>query len=151
MPAPDRERLTVVVIQYRKNRINHRLLFGAPDMVLRRGWRRNLAAFAPDQTFGYERWSAGEYGTREWRLFVCRTSSSGVLTKIPGIMPGAVLLLEARGKSKVKRAFAALDALKNDGETLENLPSHRWRALHNSLQTRDIHSSDGSVRSWPRA
>lgn len=150
MPGREDDRLTVVILQYRKNKLNHRLLFGSAHVIVRRGWRRRLAAFTPDKTFGYERWQAGEHGTRDWRLFVCRTSSHGSLTSIPGVLPGAVLLLEARGKTKVKRAFAALDALRRDGENLEDLAPHRWRALHNALQTRQVTSSDGSDPSWPR-
>ena len=67
-----------------------------------------------------------------------------------GMLPGAVLLFEARGKTKVKRAFVALDAIRREGESLEDLAPHRWRALHNALQTRPFTSSDGSDPSWPR-
>ncbi len=149
-PGPEAHRLTVVILQYRKNRLNHRLVFGTARFIVRRGWRRRLAAFAPDATFGYERWQAGDHGTRDWRLFVCRTSSQGSLTKIPGVLPGAVLLFEARGKTKVKRAFVALDAIRREGESLEDLAPHRWRALHNALQTRPSTLNDGSDPSWPR-
>ena len=148
MRDPEEGRLTAVILQYRKNRLNHRLVFGTARFIVRRGWRRRLAAFAPDATFGYERWQAGEHGTRDWRLFVCRTSSQGSLTKIPGVLPGAVLLFEARGKTKVKRAF---DAIRREGESLEDLAPHRWRALHNALQTRQSTSSDGIDPLWPRA
>ena len=149
MHGHEEGRLTVVILQYRKNRLNHRLVFGTASFEVRRGWRRRLAAFAPEKTFCYERWAAGEHGTREWRLFVCRTSSHGSVTKIPGVLPGAHLLLEARGKTKVKRAFAAIDTLKRDGAGLEDLAPHRWRALHNALQTRQSISGDRSGAAWP--
>lgn len=48
------EPLTLAIITYRKNRLNHRLLFGAPVTIIRRGWRREFAAFKPGQIFGYE-------------------------------------------------------------------------------------------------
>ena len=134
--ASDPAHLTAVVIQFRKNRLNHRLLFSAPAFTIRRGWRRELAVFEPEKIFGYERWRANKFGTQDWRLFVCRTCASGPVTKIPGVLPGAAVLLEARGKSQVKRALAAMDDLKLEFGALEKVTLERWRALHNAIQTR---------------
>lgn len=127
------ENLTAVILSYRKNRHNHRLLFGTPHLRLRRGWRREVAAFAPGDVFGYERWQADKYGTQDWSIRVCRASGSGPVSAMPGINPGAEILLEARGKTRVKRCFAALDSLKDNSIELASWPEYQWRILHNDL------------------
>lgn len=124
------ERLTLVIESYRKNRHNHRLLFGDPARTIRRGWRRRMAVFAPGQLFGYERWSANAYGTQHWSIVVCWTCSKAPLTRLPGIVPGADVWLHARGQTRVKRVFAALDALREAELTPEQVPERCWRALH---------------------
>lgn len=127
------DNLTAVILSYRKNRHNHRLLFGTPRLRVRRGWRRELAAFATGDVFGYERWQADKYGTQDWSIRVCRASGGGPVAAIPGINPGAEILLEAQGKTRVKRCFAALDELKWSGVCLADWPDFRWRILHNDL------------------
>lgn len=125
--------LTVVILSFRKNRHNHRLLFGTPRLRVRRGWRRELAAFAPGDVFGFERWCGDKYGTQSWSIWVCRASDGGPVSAIPGINPGADILLEAQGKTRVKRCFAVLDSLKDNNIELASWPEHQWRILHNDL------------------
>lgn len=127
------ENLTAVILSYRKNRHNHRLLFGTPRLHIRRGWRLKLAAFTPGDVFGYERWQADKYGTQDWSIRVCRAVENGAVSVVPGILPGAEILLEARGKTRVKRCFHALDELKSSGVSLAEWPDFRWRILHNKL------------------
>ena len=130
------DHLTLVTIAYRKRRHNHRIVFGAPVLEIRRDWHRRIAAFEPEQIFGYERWQANQYGTQDWRFFVCRALYQGALTRIPGIMPGAEILLSAIGKTQVKRALQAIDHLRNDGDVLASVAPHKWRTIHNSIQTK---------------
>ncbi|MEL7546100.1 MAG: DUF2840 domain-containing protein [Pseudomonadota bacterium] len=129
------EPLTSVIIAYRKNRFNHRLIFGEPALEIRRGWRRKITAFMPGAIFGYERWRADQYGTQDWRLFVCLTGENGPVSVLPGIYPGADCLFFVRGKHRVKRAFAAFDALKQDRIKLERIRAEEWRLLHNAFET----------------
>lgn len=129
------QNLTAVIIVYRKNRLNHRLIFGEPDFTVRRGWRRKLAVFHPGQIFAYERWRANEYGTQDWRIFICRAQESGSVTKVPGILPGAETLLEAHGKTRAKRALAAIDSVSKSCSALHAVPSHTWRDVHNTIQS----------------
>ncbi len=124
---------TAVIIAYRKNRLNNRLIFGTPEHEIRRGWHRKLAVFAAGNVFAYERWRGDNYGTQDWSLVVCETVSGGTLTQIPGVMPGANLLLYARGKTRVKRALQCFDALKQTYPELESVPILAWRDLHHSL------------------
>ncbi len=125
--------LTSVQIVYRQKRINHRIRFGAPIAEARLDWRRKLIAFSPGSVFGYIRWRADKFGTQDWRLFVLRAVDDGALTTIPGVMPGADILLATRGVTRTKRALIALDALENDAAALANISSAYWRHLHNRL------------------
>ena len=129
------ERFTVAIIAYRKKRLNHRLIFGEPVFTIRRGWRRELAAFDPGQVFAYERWSGDIYGTQDWRLFICAAVDGGSVTNVPGVKPGADVLLHARGRTRVKRALAAIDLLKSVHSAVEKLPVAQWREVHNTLET----------------
>jgi len=130
--------LTVAIISYRKNRHNHRLLFGAPEMRVRRGWRREIAGFLPGSLFAYERWRGDKYGTQDWRIFICKASVQGRVTAIPGIEPGAILLASAVGKTRVKRLLSAMDELKKTTETdLQNVSEARWRLVGNAIETGD--------------
>lgn len=129
----DRDR-TAVVLSYRKNRHNYRLLFGRPETEIRRGWHRKLAVFMPGNVFGYERWDANKYGTQRWLISVCRTASSGSLTQIEGVMPAAKLLLNVQGKTKSKRLLSILDELKLKHISLETIADRQWREFHNALE-----------------
>lgn len=125
--------LTAVQIVYRQKRINHRIRFGAPVCEARLDWRRKVVAFSPGSVFGYIRWRANKFGTQDWRLFVLRAVDSGALTIIPGVMPGADILLSTRGVTRTKRALIALDALENDTASLASVSPAYWRHLHNRL------------------
>jgi len=139
--------LTTAIISYRKNRCNNRLLFGQPILRVRRSWHRELLAFEPGQLFAYERWRANHFGTQEWRIAVCRTGNTGPVTVFPGISPGIVLLLDANGKTRAKRALDAFDALKADtSKSLHDIPEHDWRMLANDIETGSkIQSRGGDI------
>lgn len=141
--------LTAVYIRYRKDRINHRLRFGAPTLETRLDKYSAVAAFIPTQIFGYIRWSANEYGTQDWRLFVCKTAGNphhidgqgggntghhNRLTRIPGVMPGAHILLKTQGKARVKRALGYIDGLEKETGNLDLVTESYWRHLHNRLE-----------------
>jgi len=143
------DNLTAVYIHHRKNRINHRLRFGEPHSEARLGWHSRLASFKPAQIFGYIRWSANEYGTQDWRLFVCKaggfhsqnlglgggnTGHHNRLTRIPGVLPGAHILLKTQGKARVKRALVYIDAIEKETGELSLVTESYWRHLHNRLE-----------------
>ncbi|MEL7539914.1 MAG: DUF2840 domain-containing protein [Pseudomonadota bacterium] len=129
----DGAQATAVIIAYRKKRLNTRLIFGMPRLEIRRGWHRKLAIFYPGDMFGYKRWRGDKYGTQAWSLVICESVNASPMTRIPGVMPGAKLLLNARGKTKVKRALACLDALKEEQTAPENRPARLWHDLHHRL------------------
>lgn len=129
----DRNR-TAVILSYRKNRRNYRLLFGRPEAEIRRGWHRKLAIFPPNKVVGYERWEANSYGTQRWTIRVCRTVSSGSITQIPGILPGAKLLLQVQGATKSKRFLDCLDRLNVQNIDPETVPDRDWMELNLALE-----------------
>ena len=146
---PNTDHLTAVYIRYRKNRINHRLRFGTPVIETRLGWHSRLASFKPGHIFGYIRWSANDYGTQDWRLFVCKaggfhsqnlgldggnTGHHNRLTRIPGVLPGAHILLQSQGKARVKRALGYIDTLEKETNQLALVTESYWRHLHNRLE-----------------
>lgn len=128
-----RRSLTAVQIAYRKNRVNHRLRFGVPHIEARLDWRRKLVAFAPGAVFGYIRWRANRFGTQDWRLFVLRSVESGALATIPGVIPGADILLATRGSTRTQRALDQLDTLEQGAGGLSQVTDAYWRHLHNRL------------------
>jgi hypothetical protein len=129
----DRNR-TAVILSYRKKRRNYRLLFGRPEAEIRRGWHRKLAIFPPEKLLGYERWEANSYGTQHWMISVCRTVSGGSITQIPGIQPGAKLLLRVQGTTKSKRFLECLDGLKGQNIDPETVPDRDWMELNLALE-----------------
>ena len=121
--------LTVAIISYRKNRQNNRLLFGDPVVRIRRGWRRELVAFTPGQIFAYERWRANKYGTQSWQIFVVKAGhQNDCVQLIPGIFPGAVLLLATYGSTASKRLLNCFEQL-GKIEPLERISESRWRQI----------------------
>lgn len=126
---------TAIVLSYRKNRKNYRLLFGHPRQEIRRGWHRKLAVFEPGELFAYERWEANSYGTQRWRIIVCRTVENGSVTRIPGVYPGAKLLLMVNGKTKSKRFLSCLDWLISSAIAPEAVRDRIWMELALALNS----------------
>lgn len=128
-------KFTAVLIAYRKNRLNHRIIFGEPASTVRLGWRRKLEIFEPGQIFAYERWRANSYGTQDWRFYVLKALSCGTMTRVPGVTPGGEVLFAMRGSTRTKRALKLLTAIKRDGADPARLSPHEWRGLHNQVET----------------
>lgn len=124
------------MIAYRKRRMNHRIRFGKPRVSVRRGWRHRLDGFAPGQIFGYIRWSADRFGTKDWRLYVLRACRAGaVISRVPGILPGAELLLSVVGTTRTRRVLRHLDALEKRVGDLSRVSPACWRRLGNAVET----------------
>jgi len=128
------ELLTRVDIQFLPEFLNYWLRFGEPRLWQDRDRRRAFAYFGARQTFAYVRWEAGEYGTRHWRLLVLRAGAAAVsLHRVPGVTPGADILLDLAGAARVKRAFAVIDAVEALGiDPAEVAPAH-WVYVQNRL------------------
>ena len=124
------ERFTTADIHFRKNRINHRVLFGDIDRFVRLDWQRRLAVFRAGAVIGYERWRANRYGTQNWSIVIGRTVDQGSVVDVDGLRPGLDVWCLATGKARVGRLFDVLDAMRKRGLPPETVPEYRWRALH---------------------
>jgi hypothetical protein len=94
-------------------------------------------AFKPHLTFAYVRWCRNAYGTVSWQLYICKTVCSGRVSRVPGVRPGAEILLRARGKEAVGRTLSCLAAIeKTHAVTLENIPASFWRKSQNAREVR---------------
>ncbi len=128
---------TRVEIAFYPEYLNHWLRFGTEDEWLDLDRRRALAFFEPGRIFGHVRWRANLFGTREWRFTIIHTAMPGKrLSRVPGVLPGGEILLQASGGAAVKRALKEIDRLEMDGfEPADVSPSY-YRHVHNRLVTR---------------
>ncbi|MEP1144000.1 MAG: DUF2840 domain-containing protein [Henriciella sp.] len=109
---------------------NDRLLFGHPKKSYRVSETQEELRFKPLQIFGLVRWRGDEYGTQTWRVIVVQTGRPGErLTRIPGVDPGAHLLLHAFGKTRAKRALRTIDML-SEAHVLHEVAPAYWRHVH---------------------
>jgi len=125
--------LTTVSVSWRKNKRNHRLLFGTPRRWVRLDWRRRLAVFETGQIFGYERWAAGRHGTIHWSVHVLQAGGAGEqLTSVTGVRPGARILLTGYGKDRARRALSEFEKL-GEPTVLERIDAEQWHVLGGRL------------------
>jgi len=131
--SPIMSRLVAVRCEFVRDRVNHRLRFGAPEMIITLRKNQKLYAFRAGQVFGYIRWTANKYGTVDWRVYICQASLSGQVTRVPGIIPGAKVLLSVHGNIAMQRMLKQIDSLEaqTDGG-LEAITPAYWRHLHNA-------------------
>jgi len=129
--------LTRVALAYIDQRFDLYLRFGEPARIIRLdNWRR-CAVFLPNALFCRIRWQANDYGTVRWQLMVMQacTLLDGA-QRIPGVQPGACLLLHAEGDGQVRAVLARIDAI----EALSIQPADAspayWRTLGNRLAAR---------------
>jgi len=129
--------LTVIQCHFVRGVLNHRLRFGKPEKTVKLDKYRKLACFKPEEILGYIRWRANEYGTQDWRFFILRTQTSGLLTRVPGVSPAVKLLAAFNGTQSVKRALRAFDDVeKSESEPIEELPDSYWVSFQNDISTR---------------
>ena len=109
---------------------NDRLLFGRPKKSYRVTETQEELRFKPLHIFGFVRWRGDEYGTQTWRVVVAQAGHPGErLTRIPGVCPGARLLLHAFGKTRAKRALRVIDTL-SEAHVLHEIATAYWRHVH---------------------
>ena len=129
--------ITLIQCHFVRDKLNHRVRFGQPEKVISLDKYRKLACFKSRATLGYIRWRANEYGTQDWRFFVLKTQSTGILTRVPGVTPAVKVLASFNGTQVVKRALVALDDVeKSVSGPIETLPESYWIAFQNGLSTR---------------
>lgn len=125
---------TRVSLAYLEARFKLYLRFGAPARMLRLDRWRRCAVFLPDAIFCRIRWQANDYGTVRWQLMVMQACTLlDAMQRIPGVQPGARLLLHAEGDKSVRAVLERIDAIEALGIAPVDASSVYWRTLANRL------------------
>ena len=129
--------LTRVALAYIEPRFNLYLRFGEPARIVRlHRWRR-CAVFLPGAMFCRIRWQANDYGTVRWQLMVMQACTPlDAAQRIPGVQPGARLLLHAEGENAVRAVLERIDAIEVLGIAPAAVSPAYWRTLANRLAAR---------------
>lgn len=126
--------LTRATVLFLDGKVNDRVRFGRPvaERIIDRRCRVDL--FAPGSVFAYVHWRANQFGTELWRLWVLRAGAPGErLETVPGIAPGAHILLSLAGQPRVQRALDLIDAIEAAGLDPAEAPESYWRTAQNRL------------------
>ena len=129
--------LTRVSLAFLEHRFKLYLRFGEPARTLRLDRWRSLAVFLPNAMFCRIRWQANDYGTVRWQLMVMQACTPlDAAQHIPGVQPGARLLLHAEGENAVRAVLARIDAIEALGIAPAAASPAYWRTLGNRLAAR---------------
>ena len=129
--------LTRVALAYVDQRIDIYLRFGEPARTIRHDRWRRVAVFLPGAVFCRIRWQSNDFGTIRWQLMVMQacTPLDGA-QRIPGVQPGARLLLHAEGDKNVRAVLERIDAIEALGIAPAGASPAYWRTLANRLAAR---------------
>ena len=126
--------LTRVALAYIDQRFDLYLRFGDPARIIRFDRWRRCAVFTPNAVLCRIRWQANDYGTIRWQLMVMQACMPmDGAQRIPGVHPGAHLLLHAEGEQSVRAVLARIDAIEALGITPVGVSPAYWRTLANRL------------------
>ncbi|WP_169293672.1 DUF2840 domain-containing protein [Advenella sp. EE-W14] len=129
--------LTRVSLAYLEARIDIYLRFGEPARTTRLDRWRRVAMFLPGAVFCRIRWHANDYGTVRWQLMVMQACTPlDAAQRIPGVLPGARLLLHAEGEPAVRSVLAQFDAIEAQGIASADVAPAYWCTLGNRLSAR---------------
>ncbi|MFQ2265255.1 DUF2840 domain-containing protein [Pseudomonas sp.] len=150
--------LTRVSLAHVEQRIDLYLRFGEPTRTIRLDRWRRVAMFSPGALFCRIRWHANDYGTIRWQLMVMQACTPlDAAQRIPGVLPGARLLLHAEGEQTVRAVLAQIDAIEALGIATIDVSPVYWRTLGNRLAARlplpeyttERHAAWLAGRTWP--
>ncbi len=129
--------LTRVSLAYIEARFKLYLRFGEPARSLQLDRWRRCAVFLPGAMLCRFRWQANDYGTIRWQLMVMQTATPlDAVQRIPGVQPGARLLLHAEGDANVRAVLERIDAIETLGIAAIDVSPAYWRTLGNRLAAR---------------
>jgi hypothetical protein len=120
--------LTRVDLVFLPGRIERWIRFGqiAAEEVHDR--RRRTVMFAPGEIFAFVRWRAESYGTVDSRIAILRAVRPGEpFTTYPEVAPGAEILLDAHGWSKVQAVLEAIDSVERVSVQPHRAAPDYWR------------------------
>ncbi len=133
----DVAQLTRVSLAYVEQRIKLYLRFGEPARTVRLDRWRRVAVFLPGAVFCRIHWQANDYGTIRWQLMVMQACTPlDTVQRIPGVLPGARLLLHAEGDNTVRAVLERIDAIEGFGIAPAAVSPAYWRTLGNRLAAR---------------
>ena len=129
--------LTRVALAYIELRFKLYLRFGEPARTHQLDRWRRCAVFLPGAMFCRIRWQANDYGTIRWQLMVMQACTPlDAAQRIPGVQPGARLLLHAEGEDQVRAVLERIDATEALGIAPVGASPAYWRTLANRLAAR---------------
>jgi len=129
--------LTRVSLAYIEARFKLYLRFGEPARTLQLDRWRRCAVFLPGAMLCRIRWQANDYGTIRWQLMVMQTATPlDAVQRIPGVQPGARLLLHAEGDANVRAVLERIDGIEALGIAAIDVSPAYWRTLGNRLAAR---------------
>ena len=129
--------LTRVALTTIEPHFNLYLRFGEPAHTLRRDRWRRWAVFLPGAVLCRIRWQANDYGIVRWQLMVMQACTPlDAAQRIPGVQPGARLLLHVEGHHPVRSVLECIDAIEARGIAPAAVSPAYWRTLANRLAAR---------------
>lgn len=129
--------LTRVALAYIEPRFKLYLRFGEPARTLQLDRWRRCAVFLPNAVLCRVRWQANDYGTIRWQLMVMQACTPlDAAQRIPGVQPGARLLLHAESDGQVRAVLERIDAIETLGIAPAAVSPAYWRTLANRLAAR---------------
>ncbi|MCA8263997.1 DUF2840 domain-containing protein [Burkholderia multivorans] len=129
--------LTRVSLAYIEARFKLYLRFGEPARTLQLDRWRRCAVFLPGAMLCRIRWQANDYGTIRWQLMVMQTATPlDAVQRIPGVQPGARLLLHTEGDANVRAVLERIDGIEALGIAAIDVSPAYWRTLGNRLAAR---------------
>ena len=129
--------LTRVSLAYIEPRFKLYLRFGEPARTLQLDRWRRCAVFLPGAMLCRIRWQANDYGTIRWQLMVMQACTPlDAAQRIPGVQPGARLLLHVERDNQVRAVLERIDAIEALGITPATASPAYWRTLGNRLAAR---------------
>lgn len=104
--------LTYVELVFYRDRVERWLRFGRVVDEHLVGCRHRFVGLAPGAVFAFVRWAASNRGAGVSRLDILQAvHRSEPCSTVPGVTPGAEILLRLSGWPRVKRALEAVDAI----------------------------------------
>ena len=123
-----------VSLAHVEQRINVYLRFGHPDNTVRIDLWRRIAMFPPAAIFCRIHWESNDFGTTRWQLMVMRASTArDGMQRVPGVRPGASILLRAESERPVRAVLSRIDAIEALGIDPVDVSPAYWRTLGNRL------------------
>lgn len=130
----DTPALTRVSLAYVHERFNLYLRFGQPQRTVQIDHWRRCAVFKPLAMFCRVRWQSNDHGTTIWQLMVLQAGTpSDTMQRLPGVRPGARLLLHTEGELKVRAVLQQIDAIEAQGIDAWTVAPAYWGTLGNRL------------------